>query len=68
MAVEVKETLASTVRVAGRTARLMMRLLSGLAGFLLMTGGLLLIDPYGQLAIGIPLVLAGLACLVRAVF
>jgi len=63
-----KETLVATARVAGRTARMAMRLAAGLAGLVLMTGGLLLIDPYGQLAIGIPLVLAGLACIVRAIF
>jgi hypothetical protein len=63
-----KETLAATARVAGRTARLTIRLVAGVAGIVLMTGGLLLIDPYGQLAVGIPLVLAGLGCLLRAVF
>jgi hypothetical protein len=33
-----------------------------------MSGGLLLIEPYGLLAVGIPLVLVGFGFIVRAIF
>jgi hypothetical protein len=40
----------------------------GAAGFLLMGGGLLLIEPLGILYLGVPLLLVGFLLLVKAVF
>ena len=63
-----KETAASSVRAVWRSTTIAFRIGLGTTGVLLMSGGLLLVEPYGLLAVGIPLVLAGFGFIVRAIF
>jgi len=63
-----KGTFLGSVRAAWTSTRIAIRIGIGVGGIVLMSLGLLLIEPYGLLAIGIPLVLVGLACVVRAIF
>jgi hypothetical protein len=60
--------LAAPFRLAGALVAMVGRFTVGAAGFLLMGGGLLLIEPLGILYLGIPLFLAGFLLLVKAVF
>jgi len=63
-----KGTFLGSMRAAWTSTRIAIRVGLGVAGIALMSGGLLLIEPYGLLAVGIPLVLVGLAFVVRAIF
>ncbi|MHC4606874.1 MAG: hypothetical protein ACYTAF_08035 [Planctomycetota bacterium] len=57
----VKDFILMPMKIAGRFT-------IGSLGFLLMGGGLLLIDPVGLLVAGIPIFLMGLLLLVKALF
>ena len=63
-----KEATAASFRAVWRSTTIAFRIGLGTAGVLFMSGGLLLIEPYGLLAVGIPLALAGFAFIVRAIF
>lgn len=63
-----KEATVRSLRAAWASTRIAFRIGLGTAGVLMMSGGLLLVEPYGLLAVGIPLVLVGFAFIVRAVF
>lgn len=63
-----REFLSVPFRAAGALLRIAGRLATGTAGFLLMGAGLLMISPLGMPGLGIPLFLAGLLLLARAVF
>jgi len=63
-----KETIARSARAVWRSTTIAFRIGLGTAGALCMSGGLLLIEPYGLLAVGIPLVLVGFGFIVRAIF
>ena len=63
-----KEATVRSLRAAWTSTRIAIRIGLGTAGVLLMSGGLLLIEPYGLLAVGIPMVLVGFAFIVRAIF
>ncbi|HEY3226352.1 MAG TPA: hypothetical protein VGK61_05090 [Planctomycetota bacterium] len=65
---DLKGSFLASVRAAWTSTRIAFRIGLGVAGIALMSGGLLLIEPYGLLAVGIPLVLIGLAFVVRAIF
>ena len=63
-----KEAAATTFRAAWRSTTIAFRIGLGTAGVFGMSIGLLLIEPYGLLAVGIPLVLVGFGFIVRAIF
>jgi hypothetical protein len=63
-----RDWVATPFRAAGALVRIAGRIGVGAAGFLLMGGGLLLIDPLGILYLGLPLFIVGLVLLVKAVF
>lgn len=63
-----KDVLSVPFRLAGAFLRIAGRIAVGSTGFVLMGGGLLLISPLGMPYLGIPLFLAGLLLLARAVF
>ncbi len=63
-----KEAAVRSVRAVWRSTTIAFRFGLGTAGVLIMSGGLLLIEPYGLLAVGIPLVLVGFGFIVRAIF
>lgn len=65
---EMKEVLLVPVRAATALMKVLGRMVLGVVGFALMSGGLLLMDPFGQVVIGLPLVLVGLVCVIRAIF
>ena len=48
--------------------RIMSRIILGSVGFMLMGGGLLLMDPLGIAVAGVPLFLIGLLLLVKSIF
>lgn len=64
----VKDILASPFRWAGALVRILGRVTIGAAGFVLMGAGLLIMEPFGILWLGIPLFLVGLLLLVKAIF
>jgi hypothetical protein len=66
--VDWKDWLALPARCAGALVAIVGRFSIGAAGFLLMGGGLLLVEPLGIFYLGIPLLLVGLLLLVKAVF
>ena len=63
-----KDALLIPVRAATAALKIAGRIGVGIAGVVLMSGGLLLIEPFGHTLLGLPLVLLGLLCVVRAVF
>ena len=63
-----KESTLRSLRAAWNSTRIAFRIGLGTAGVLMMSGGLLLVEPYGLLAVGIPVVLVGFAFIVRAIF
>lgn len=63
-----KDWVALPWRVATAGVRIAGRITIGITGFVLMGGGLLLIEPLHILYIGIPLFLVGLLLLVKAIF
>jgi hypothetical protein len=63
-----QDWVAAPFRAAGALVRIAGRISVGAAGFLLMGGGLLLIDPIGIFYLGLPLFIVGLVLLVKAVF
>ena len=63
-----KDWLAFPLRAAGGLVRVAGRISIGATGFVLMGGGLLLVEPLGILYLGIPLFLIGLLLLVKAIF
>jgi hypothetical protein len=63
-----KDALSFPMRLAGAFVRIGGRITVGSVGFLLMGAGLLLISPFGMPYLGIPVFLAGLLLLARAVF
>ena len=63
-----KEATARSLRAAWTSTRIAFRIGLGTAGVLMMSVGLLLVEPYGLLAVGIPIVLVGFGFIVRAVF
>jgi hypothetical protein len=63
-----KNLLAAPFRAAGAVVRIMGRITIGVTGFVIMGGGLLLIEPLGIWYAGLPLFLVGLLLLVKAVF
>ena len=65
---KVKNTLFFPLRMAGAIVRVGGRITIGSVGFVMMGGGLLLIDPIPYPVIGIPLLLVGLLLLVKAIF
>lgn len=63
-----RDWLAFPFRAAGAMVRIAGRITIGITGFVIMAGGLVLIEPLGILYIGIPLLLVGLLLLVKAIF
>jgi len=63
-----KEVTVRSARAVWRSTAIAFRVGLGTAGVLMMSGGLLLVEPYGLLAVGIPLVLVGFGFIVRAIF
>jgi hypothetical protein len=63
-----RDWLALPFRAATAGVRIAGRITIGSVGFVLMGGGLLLIEPLRILYIGIPLFLIGLLLLVKAIF
>jgi hypothetical protein len=57
-----------SLRAAWTSTRIAFRVGLGTAGVLMMSLGLVLVEPYGLLAVGIPIVLVGFGFIVRAVF
>ncbi len=64
----VKDALRLPLRAAGALVRIAGRIAVGSAGFVMMGAGLLLISPLRMPYLGIPLFIAGLLLLARAVF
>jgi len=64
----IKDALTFPMRMAGAILRIGGRLTVGSVGLVLMGAGLLLVSPFGMAYLGIPLFLAGLLLLARAVF
>jgi hypothetical protein len=64
----IKEATVRGLKAAWASTRIAFRIGLGTAGVILMSGGLLMIEPYGLLAAGIPIVLVGFAFIVRAIF
>jgi hypothetical protein len=65
---DLKDILASPFRWAGALVRILGRVTIGAAGFVLMGAGLLLLEPFQILWLGIPIFLVGLLLLVKAIF
>ncbi|HXG61491.1 MAG TPA: hypothetical protein VNO22_08960 [Planctomycetota bacterium] len=65
---DLKEILASPFRWAGALVRILGRVTIGAAGFVLMGAGLLLMEPFHLLWLGLPVFLVGLLLLVKAIF
>ena len=63
-----RDFLAFPFRAAGAGVRIAGRITIGITGFLLMGGGLVLMEPFGIFYIGIPIFLVGLLLLVKAIF
>jgi hypothetical protein len=63
-----KDLLLFPVRGAGAFMKIAGRMTIGIVGFVLMGGGLLLINPLHALPLGLPLFALGLLLLVRAIF
>jgi hypothetical protein len=63
-----RDWLAFPFRAATAGVRIAGRITIGSVGFVLMGGGLLLIEPLHILYVGIPLCLIGLLLLVKAIF
>jgi hypothetical protein len=63
-----RDWLAFPFRAATAGVRIAGRITIGATGFVLMGGGLLLIEPLHVLYIGIPVFLVGLLLLVKAIF
>jgi hypothetical protein len=63
-----RDWLAFPFRAATAGVRIAGRITIGVTGFVLMGGGLLLIEPLHVLYIGIPVFLVGLLLLVKAIF
>lgn len=63
-----RDWLAFPFTLAGAGVRIAGRITIGITGFVLMGGGLLLIEPLQILYIGIPVFLVGLLLLVKAIF
>lgn len=63
-----RDFLAFPFRAAGAMVRIAGRITIGIMGFLLMGGGLVLIEPFGILYVGIPILIIGLLLLVKAIF
>ncbi len=63
-----KDWLAFPFTAAGAMVRIMGRITIGITGFVLMGGGLLLMEPLHILYLGIPLFVIGLLLLVKAIF
>jgi len=63
-----RDWLAFPFRAAGGMVRIAGRITIGITGFVLMGGGLLLMEPLHILYIGIPVFLVGLLLLVKAIF
>jgi hypothetical protein len=63
-----KDVLAFPFRAAGGIVRIAGRITIGSVGFVLMGGGLLLMEPLRILYLGIPIFLVGLLLLVKAIF
>jgi hypothetical protein len=63
-----RDWLAFPFRAATAGVRIAGRITIGSVGFVLMGGGLLLIEPLRILYIGIPLFVIGLLLLVKAIF
>jgi hypothetical protein len=63
-----RDWLAFPFRAATAGVRIAGRITIGIVGFLIMGGGLLLIEPFGIYYVGIPLLLVGLLLLVKAIF
>jgi hypothetical protein len=64
----IKEATVRSLRAAWTSTRIAFRVGLGTAGVLMMSLGLVLVEPYGLLAVGIPIVLVGFGFIVRAVF
>ncbi len=65
---EFKDIFLAPLRGAGMMAKIMGRITVGIVGFVLMGGGLLLIEPLNLMAAGIPVFLVGLVLTIRAIF
>lgn len=65
---DLKDILASPFRWAGALVRILGRVTIGAAGFVLMGAGLLLLEPFQILWLGIPIFLVGLLLLAKAIF
>jgi hypothetical protein len=63
-----RDWLAFPFRAATAGVRIAGRITIGIVGFLIMGGGLILIEPFGISYVGIPLLLVGLLLLVKAIF
>jgi hypothetical protein len=63
-----KDWVALPFRAATGLVRIAGRITIGAVGFVLMGGGLLLIEPFHILYFGIPLFVIGLLLLVKAIF
>ena len=63
-----KNVLLFPFRAAAALARIAGRITVGILGFVLMGGGLLLIEPIHRPYIGAPLFLVGLLLLVKSIF
>ena len=63
-----RDWLAFPFRVATAGVRIAGRITIGVTGFVLMGGGLLLMEPLHILYVGIPVFLVGLLLLVKAIF
>lgn len=65
---ELRDWIAAPFRAFSLGARIGLRIAVGIAGFLLMAAGLLLVDPFSLPVLGIPLVLLGLLLTLKAFF
>ena len=63
-----KEATVRGLRAAWSSTRIAFRIGLGTAGVFLMVGGLIMVEPYGLLAAGIPIVLVGFGFIVRSIF
>ncbi len=63
-----RDFLAFPFRAAGAGVRIAGRITIGITGFVLMGGGLLLMEPLHVLYLGIPVFLVGMLLLVKAIF
>ena len=60
--------MTRSARAVWRSTTIAFRFGLGTAGVVMMSVGLLLVEPYGLLSVGIPLVLVGFGFIVRAIF